>query len=112
MTSKGFARFRRAYRASGTQEFEVGPRTHDAYVRPYGGAINWDPRVRRKWNSKARQTGIHENKLQYLKPDSHLSKSILICFNETPNTNDEKLFLFHLKSSFCSQESLNFCLDF
>ena len=31
-------------------------------------------------------------------------KKCFICFKENPLRNDEKRFLFHLKSSFCSQD--------
>ena len=44
-------------------------------------------------------------KIQNFKSDSHLPKKILlICFNGSPLKNDEKCFLFHLKSSFHSQD--------
>ena len=40
-----------------------------------------------------------------LKSDFHLPKNFLfICFNESSFKSDEKCFLFHLKSSFCSQD--------
>ena len=40
------------------------------------------------------------------KSDSHLPKqeNCVICFIESPFKNDGKCFLFHFKSSFCSQD--------
>ena len=40
-------------------------------------------------------------------------KNYILCFNEKPFKSDEKCFLFHLKSSFRSQDFvLSFCHDF
>ena len=47
-----------------------------------------------------------------LKSDSHLPKKIVICLIESPLKNDEKCFLFHLKSSFRFQDILVFVTTF
>ena len=39
-----------------------------------------------------------------LKSDSHLSKNFVICFIESPLKMMKNAFLFHLKSSFRSQD--------
>ena len=41
---------------------------------------------------------------QGLKSDSHLLKNLFYLRQYKPFKNDEKCFLFHLKSSFCSQD--------
>ena len=41
----------------------------------------------------------------YLKSDSHLPKKVfVICFNDSPSKMMKNPFLFHLKSSFRSQD--------
>ena len=40
---------------------------------------------------------------RFLNSDSHLPKTIVL-FASLPFKNDEKYFLFHLKSSFCSED--------
>ena len=48
-----------------------------------------------------------------LKSNAHLPKKIcLICFNESPFKSNKKCFLFHLKISFCFQDSKIFVLTF
>ena len=35
-----------AYRKSGTQDPKVGSGTQDPQLKPYGGTLRWDPKVR------------------------------------------------------------------
>ena len=34
-----------AYRKSGTEDLNVGPEAQDPQVKPYGGTLQWDPKV-------------------------------------------------------------------
>ena len=47
-----------------------------------------------------------------LKSDSHLAKKLCYLLDWKPFKNDEKCFLFHLESSFCSQDIYVFVTTF
>ena len=50
-------------------------------------------------------TIVYKNVSVHLKSDSHLPKKIcFICFNDSPSKMMKNGFLFHLKSSFRSQD--------
>ena len=48
----------------------------------------------------------------YLKSGSHFPKNCFICFNESPLKMMKNAFLFHVKSSFRSQNIYFFILTF
>ena len=48
----------------------------------------------------------------HLKSDSHFQKKLCYLLDWKPVKNDEKCFLFHLKSSFVLHTYLSFCHDF
>ena len=56
------------------------------------------------WNNKDIAKLSRFSGISSLKSDSHLPKNLCCLLDWKPFRNDEKCFLFHLKSFFCSQD--------